>query len=145
MIANFKNPSRQIYPRAQLQIPRGYINSARSFTPGVSSKAWARKRTCGRTRRTRRITSLQLRAPQLTASTALPQAFALAPSQQFKPFHSSSSSIVLMKIVMVRKVGFLKFAIIWKHTNSLFRQALSLIWGHVYAPKTGMCMYRKGM
>ena len=29
--------------------------------------------------------------------------------------------------------------------NSLFRQALSFIWGHVYAPKTGMCMYRIGM
>ena len=53
---------------------------------------------------------------------------------------------------MVRKVGrdeFLKFAIVLcqlaNMLNSLFRQVLSQIWGHVYAPKTGMCMYRKGM
>jgi hypothetical protein len=52
-------------------------------------------------------------ASRASQSTALPQAFAPAPSQQFKPFYSSSSSIVLMKVVMVRKVGrdrFLKFA-----------------------------------
>ena len=63
---------------------------------------------------------LQLRAPQSTASTALPQAFAPAPSQQFKPFHLSSSSIVLIKVVMVKKVerdGFLKFAIVCKHAK----------------------------
>ena len=66
--------------------------------------------------------------------------------------YSSSSFMVLMKVVVVRKVGrdgFSKFVIVLYQLanmlNSLFRQALSLIWGHVYAPKTGMCMYRKGM
>ena len=49
-------------PRAQPQTPRGYINLARSFTQGTSSKAWARKRTCGRTRRTRRIISTTVTA-----------------------------------------------------------------------------------
>ena len=51
-----------------------------------------------------------------------------------------------MKLVMVRKVGrdgFSKFAIILCQLadmlNSLFRQALSCIWGHVYAPKTCAC------
>ena len=55
--------------------------------------------------------------------------------------------MVLMKVVIVRKVGrdgFSKFVIVLcqlaNMLNSLFRQALSLIWGHVYAPKTGMCV-----
>ena len=106
-----------------LKHQRGYINSTQSFTLGASSKAWARKRTYGRTRRTRRITSttatVASRAPQSTASTALPQAFTPTPSQQFKPFHSLSSLIVL-KVVIVRKVGrdrFLNFAIVCKHAK----------------------------
>ena len=69
-----------------------------------------------------------------------------------KLFHSSSSSMVLIKVVIVKKVrrdGFLKFAIVLcqlaNMLNSPFRQVLSLIWGHVHALKTGMSMYRKGM
>ena len=60
--------------------------------------------------------------------------------------------MVLIEVVMVRKVGrdgFLKFVIVLcqlaNMLNSLFRQALSPVWGHVYAPKTGICMYRKGI
>ena len=60
--------------------------------------------------------------------------------------------MVLIKVVMVKKVrrdGFSKFAIILYQLanilNSLFRQALSLIWGHVYIPKTGIYMYRKSI
>ena len=53
--------------------------------------------------------------------------------------------MVLKKVVIVRKVKhnrFLKFVIVLYQLtnilNSLFRQVLSLIWGHIYTLKTGI-------